>query len=194
MKHIVRSFSVGLIAAGLVTLLVFYTFGDSTSDEVTYSTEEMITLIEEDGYRVVTADEYISYTVTNAQKDKDAANTEEESGEETEAKNENQDEETSNEEADAKEETEEVVEEEEVEEVEEETVEEETVTTVSINIPSGMASLDVSRLLENENVVDDAEEFNEYLLQNGYSQRVQLGSHELTTDMSFFEVAEALSN
>lgn len=189
MKHIVRSFSVGLIAAGLVTLLVFYTFGESNSDEMTYSTEELITLIEEDGYRVVTADEYISYTVTNAQKDKDAANAEEESEEEAKVENENQDEESTNEEADAEEETEE-----EVEEIEEETVKEETVTTVSINIPSGMASLDVSRLLENENVVDDAEEFNEYLLQNGYSQRVQLGSHELTTDMSFFEVAEALSN
>lgn len=189
MKHIVRSFSVGLIAAGLVTLLVFYTFGESNSDEMTYSTEELITLIEEDGYRVVTADEYISYTVTSAQKDTDTANAEDESEKEseTDAEKENQEDNASSEETDVEEETEEIVEEEEV-------VEEETVTTVSINIPSGMASLDVSRLLENENVVNDAEEFNEYLLQNGYSQRVQLGSHELTTDMSFFEVAEALSN
>ncbi|MHA6250968.1 hypothetical protein [Oceanobacillus sp. CAU 1775] len=182
MKHFVRSFAVGLIAAGLIMLLVFYIFEDTNSDELAYSTDEMISLIEDEGFRVITDKEYISYTVTSAQQS---------NGESSEQADENDsEEENSNDSSEeAADETEETVEEEETEvEVEENT------SSVVINIPSGMPSLDISRLLESENLISDAEEFNDYLQQNDYALRIQLGEHELSTDMSFYQIAEALTN
>ncbi len=69
MKHTMRAFSVGLVTAGLILLGVFYFTGGDNSGQADLNTEEMITKIEEDGYRVITEEEYISYSVASTQQD-----------------------------------------------------------------------------------------------------------------------------
>lgn len=193
MKYTVRSFSVGLLAAGLIMLIVYYFFEDSSNEQISISTDEMISQLEEEGYRVLTETEYISYSVANTQQNEDEESDEDASVEEEEDTEENANETTEEDEevADTEEENTEDQNEEEVVEEEEE---DNTPSSVTINIPSGMASLDLSYLLEEENLIDDAEEFNIYLQQNGYALRLQLGEHELTSDMSEQEIAETIAN
>lgn len=179
MKHTIRSFSVGLLTAGLIMLAVFYFLEEGNNDQVTMPTEEMISHIEQDGFRVLTEKEYIAFSVTNAQEDDDTE-TKETSSEEEENATE------VNEESEAKE-TEE-------ENNSNEAEEESTPVTKTINIENGMASSHISSMLEDENLVDDAEAFNSYLQDNDYSLKVQLGQHELTEGMTYYEIAKVLTN
>lgn len=176
MKHTVRSFSIGLLTAGLIMLAVFYFLEEGNNDQVTMPTEEMISHIEQDGFRVLTEKEYIAFSVTNAQEKDDTETKETPSEEEENATEENEANET------------------EEDNNSNEAEEKSTPVTKTINIENGMASSHISSMLEDENLVDDGEAFNSYLQDNDYSLRVQLGQHELTEGMTYFEIAEELTN
>lgn len=189
MKHTVRAFALGLIVAGVILLGAFYFVDDSDENIENITTEELIARVEEEGLRVISEEEYISYSVERAEdNDSDEKNEEEnpddedsddETDEEPEEENEdNNDEEDENEDED--------------QEVEEQ--EEESPSTITITIEPGMASSHISNLLEDEGLIEDAGEFNDYLLENDYSLYVRMGEHELETGMSHYEIAEALTN
>ena len=174
MKHTVRSFSVGLLAAGLIMLVVYLFLDESTKAEHDYNTDEVIAHMEQEGYRIITEEEYISMSVAKTQQDKQEENKEEPSEEEESSIIEEED--TSN-------------------EVEEETVEEENTPAIkTITIESGMATSQISSMLADQNLIDDAGAFNSYLQEHEYSLRVQMGDHELREGMSFYEIAEAMTN
>ena len=185
MKHTVRSFSVGLLAAGLIMLVVYLFLDESMKAEQDYNKDEVIAHVEQEGYRVITEEEYISMSVAKTQQDNLEKNKVEP----------NKEEESSIEEED----TSNVVEEENSsEEQQEETVEEKeednTPALKTITIEPGMATSQISSMLANQNLIDDAQEFNSYLQEHEYSLRVQMGDHELKEGMSFYEIAEALTN
>lgn len=110
-------------------------------------------------------------------------------------------EETSKEEVVAAEETskeEEVVAEEipKEEEMEEELPEEESnvVESVVISISSGMWSDDVSKLLENNGIIESAGSFNTYLIENGYQHKIRTGEYTLLKGTSFEEIAKKITS
>lgn len=192
MKYTIRSFSVGLLTTGLIMLAVYYFFGNETNNQANMETDEMISHIEQEGYRVLTEKEYIAYSVANTNQDEneeELAN-EEAPEEETASAKEKDEEAEEQKKADEKEKAEK----EEKEKAEDEKEEESAPKTVTINIPSGMASSQISALLQEEKIIDNAEDFNAYLQDNDYSLRVQIGTHKLTQGMSFYEIAEALTN
>lgn len=188
MKHTVRAFSVGLITSGIILLAVYLIFGQADEKKAELSTEELISQIEEDGYRVVTEEEYIMLSVANSKKDK----------------NENTD-------KDEKEKEDDAVEDEEIEEAEDKDEvkenegkddnkkekkkekKEKKPKTFTITIEPGMASSQISNLLEELGIIDDAREFSNYLIDNDYHKLIQMGEHKLESGMSYFEIAEALS-
>jgi PleD family two-component response regulator len=197
MKHTVRAFSVGLITAGLVLFGVFYFNEDTREQAEDMPTEELINQIEEDGFRVITEEEYISFSLANdaSEVEVEEETTEDEDQVEDSDENENDNEEKTENADDEVEEEEEEAEENESEENEsEEDEEEESPSTVLLTIEAGMASSHISNILEEEGLVDDAESFNSYLLEHDYSLYIQLGEHELETGMSYYEIAEALTN
>lgn len=183
MKHTVRSFSVGLLAAGLIMLVVYLFLDQSTKAEQDYNKDEVIAHMEQEGYRIITEEEYISMSVTKAHQDKLEAS-KEDSSEEEESSIEEED--TSNE----------VEEDDSSEEQQEETdeVEENTPTIKTITIEPGMATSQISSMLADQNLIDDAQEFNSYLQEHEYSLHVRMGDHELREGMSFYEIAEAMTN
>lgn len=65
--------------------------------------------------------------------------------------------------------------------------------TYTINIKSGMLPSEISEILAKNNVIKDADEFDQYLEKNEYSKYIQLGKHKLTHDMSNEEAAKALT-
>ncbi|MBR7797020.1 hypothetical protein GT022_13315 [Agaribacter marinus] len=56
-----------------------------------------------------------------------------------------------------------------------------------------MASSEISSLLEENKLIKDASEFSDYLEENDYSQRVQIGKYKLNTDMGPYQIAEAIT-
>jgi outer membrane biosynthesis protein TonB len=197
MKHTVRAFSIGLITAGLLLLGIYYFMDLPENNQAEISPEEMIARIEAEGYHVLTEEEYISYSVsgTVSEEEEDtSAETDEDEEEVEEEKEDQTDEEDEVEDSDEREESADEEEANEPEQEQEEEQEEDTPQTVTIQIESGMASSQISRMLENEGLIEDAEAFNQYLQEHDYSLRVQLGEHELVTGMSHYEIAEELTN
>lgn len=205
MKHTVRAFSVGLLTAGLILLGVFFFTDGANNAQADISTEEMIGKIQEDGYRVITEEEYISFSVSSANSKDQEESEEAEETEETEETEENAEKEPAEDETEPEaeaddeevnDEAEEDAEEEESTETEaeEEEEEEQTPSTVTITIEPGMVSSQISQMLEEHGIIEDAGAFTDYILEHDYSLRIQMGEHELETGMSHYEIAESLSN
>jgi len=64
--------------------------------------------------------------------------------------------------------------------------------TATITVTSGMYSEAVSQKLEEAGIVKNWREFNEYLTSNGYSERLQTGTHSFNSEMGYNEIAEIL--
>lgn len=61
-------------------------------------------------------------------------------------------------------------------------------TKIVIEINSGMTSEDVAKRLAEVGVVEDYNELNQYLLQEGVAKLIQIGAYEFTKGMSFEEI------
>ncbi|WP_241558791.1 endolytic transglycosylase MltG [Oceanobacillus halophilus] len=183
MKQLVRYFSLGLITAGIVMLVGVYFTEKNNAEEL--SVDQMIPRLEDEGYHVLDNKEYISMTI-NTGEDKEL---EKETQEEEDKKEDSEAPELDKGDQDEKEDSKEESKEEDKKEEQEESAK-----TVVINVESGMHTSSISDLLEENKIIKESSEFNEYLIDNDYHLKVQLGEVEVSSDMSFYELAEALTN
>lgn len=191
MKHTVRSFSIGLLTAGVIMLIGFYFFNTESAQTKELTVDEMVPLVEEEGYRIISEEDYIALSLRS---DSSTSNEEEEEAEEAEAVEEDDESPEEAEEPDENQEAEENTNDDGNDDSDEETAEEEEeITTYTLNIEEGMTSSEFSSLLEENNIVEDASEFNQYIEDEGYSLRVQIGEFELTSDMTVNEIAEEIT-
>ncbi|MUK87118.1 hypothetical protein GMD78_01730 [Ornithinibacillus sp. L9] len=187
MKHTIRAFAIGLFSAGLSMLIVHY-FDEGTKQDLSeIPVEDIIDQLKEDGYRVLTESEFITLTVGNNDSDEEVSEQNDEENNETEVAKADDD----NNEEEAKEDTEDSAENE--EKNDESREEQESVKSYTLTIESGMPSSVIGTELEKNGIVDDGRELNQYLDDEGYSLRVQLGEFTFTSDMSFYEIAEKLT-
>ncbi|RDW19340.1 hypothetical protein CWR48_09135 [Oceanobacillus arenosus] len=63
-----------------------------------------------------------------------------------------------------------------------------------MNIEPGMPSSMITSVLQEQGIIDDASEFNSYLEEHDYSLKVRMGTHQVTSAMSFYELAETITN
>lgn len=66
--------------------------------------------------------------------------------------------------------------------------------TVTITIKGGSTSYPVCQKLQELGVIQDATDFDNYLIKNGYANRIRVGTHTLTIGMSYEEIAIAISD
>lgn len=166
MKQPIRLFSIGLFSASLIALIVLLFIDDAKSNVENVSTDDMITALKDDGYRVLTEPEYISLSV-NDNNDKKA---EDETDQASEEKQEDADKKATEDKKKDKEEK-----------------------TYTIKIKSGMASSEISDQLAENDIINDADEFSQYLKEEGYETKVQLGKFKVSSDMNKKEIAEELT-
>lgn len=87
---------------------------------------------------------------------------------------------------------------------EEETTKEETteenmtesknpVDTYILTVTASDVAMDVATKLEDAGIVEDAVEFDEYLIEYGYESNIQNGEFTITKDMSYKEIAEIIT-
>ncbi len=75
------------------------------------------------------------------------------------------------------------------------TTEEASITdaeVATIQVVSGMNSYKVSMLLQEAGIVEDGQDFDNYLNRNGYSSKIQVNTFTFTSDMTYEEIAEKL--
>lgn len=167
MKQPVRSFSIGLFAAAIILLAIVLFFDEQGTKTNSQSQQEMIQSLKKDGLRVLSEEEYISLSVQNEPENKEKDETEKNTNKEQSGEDKDKDKNKPDKE----------------------------VKTYKLKIEPGLASSSsISSLLEENGIIDKASKFNKYLEKNDYSQYVQIGTFELTSDMTFNEVAETITN
>lgn len=66
-------------------------------------------------------------------------------------------------------------------------------TTFKLEIITGTIPRDIALKLEKETIIDDANQFELYLEDNGLSKKIQLGTYELKAGMSYEEIAKIIT-
>ncbi|MET3684272.1 hypothetical protein ABID56_002398 [Alkalibacillus flavidus] len=68
------------------------------------------------------------------------------------------------------------------------------VEAFELTIESGMGLESVASQLASENIIDNDTRFREYLIENGYSRSIQIGSYVLTSNMSLQQIADTITD
>ncbi|PIC78558.1 MULTISPECIES: endolytic transglycosylase MltG [Sporosarcina] len=63
------------------------------------------------------------------------------------------------------------------------------IVTKSFTVKAGITPAELSRELENEKLIQDAEAFELYIMENEYTRKIKTGTYELRSDMRFPEIA-----
>ncbi len=66
--------------------------------------------------------------------------------------------------------------------------------TVEITIDRGSSSYPVCQKLQELGVIDNASEFDDYLIENGYASRISVGTHKINKGMDYKTIAELISD
>ncbi|GIP61634.1 hypothetical protein J32TS6_01890 [Virgibacillus pantothenticus] len=194
MKQPIRLFGIGLLTAGIIMLGVyFFTNGNiQTADNL--SDEELVTLVEDKGYHVLTNSEYIAVSVdedeATAAKNEQQPDTKAKFAED---KSDNNEDKQENQNADKEDKNKAKQNNDKKQAADKEKNKEDEKKTFTVNIKEGMPSSEISDQLEANDIIDDAAKFNAYLEDNDYSQKVQLGKFKVSSDMSLKEIAEAIT-
>ncbi|MED3737975.1 endolytic transglycosylase MltG [Virgibacillus pantothenticus] len=200
MKQPIRLFGIGLLTAGIIMLGVyFFTNGNiQTADNL--SDEELVTLVEDKGYHVLTNSEYIAVSVDEVEDEVEdeatAAKNEQQpdtKAKSAEDKSDNNEDKQENQNADKEDKNKAKQNDDKKQAADKEKNKEDEKKTFTVNIKEGMPSSEISDQLEANDIIDDAAKFNAYLEDNDYSQKVQLGKFKVSSDMSLKEIAEAIT-
>ncbi|MEQ6387902.1 hypothetical protein RZN22_01045 [Bacillaceae bacterium S4-13-58] len=62
-----------------------------------------------------------------------------------------------------------------------------------LQIENGMNSEFISKLLEEEDIIQNSKELDKYLQKTGLSTKIQIGSYELSSKMTFEEIARTIT-
>ena len=74
------------------------------------------------------------------------------------------------------------------------TTEEVKQESVELVITSGMSSYPVCQKLQELGLIDNAEEFDDFLIEKGYASKISVGTHTLRKGMTKEEIAYAISD
>lgn len=187
MRIPIRYFSIGLLTASIVLLIMFLITDDSGQNIDELSVEELAGALEDKGYRTISQDDFISYSVYLDEQQ--AANEEEKKDDKQDQKKDEEEKEASD--KAEKKDKDKDKESEEKEKDEEEKEEERTSATITVK--QGFVSQDIGEALKDAKIIDDVDEFVKYMEDNGYSSYIQIGKFKVNSDMSLKKLAETLT-
>lgn len=177
MKQFFRFFSLGLFVASL-TIFIFYNYFDEPEiNPSDFSTDELIDLVEEDGYRVITEEDYITYTVNEDEENSDDDKKEDKQDKDTKKDVKDEDEEKNDD-----------------KNKEEDKKENDDIVKYTLKIKSDTKPHEFILLLEDEKIIKDADKFEKFMKEEDYRPYIQQGKFKLTSDMSKEEIAKNITN
>lgn len=167
-KRNIRSFSFGILFSVIIVAIYTFMF-DEESEAPAYTEDGAKTYLKEAGYTVMTDEEYNSQLDAALTEDKNQQNAPD-SIEETEN------------EPDATEDGQDA-----------QDAPEAPSVPFELEINNGMTPSQISSLLQQAGLIENADEFTQYVEENGYSTKIQLGTFEVTKGMSFEEIAKIIT-
>lgn len=170
MKQSLRFFSLGILVSAIL-LLGYTLFFSGDLKQADPSVEEMSDSLSDQGYRVVSEDEYVKYTL-----DKDKPSNSEEN-DETDKEDEDEKEKDESDNNDDKKDKDKKKE------------------KATIKTESGVVAPDIAEDLVEEKIIkkDEKDDFAAYMDDEGYSEKVQLGKFKVDSDMDFKELAKTFT-
>lgn len=172
-KYFLRGLGTGIIFGALIMLVSYMTSGSyKITDEEIIRRAEKLGMVKEDNYIPLATDSDVDSDMENTADAADnttdniAAPTDEASTEDGSVyENDNKD-----------------------------NISDNDYVTAKITITGGMSSTDVAKLLEDAGIISDHLDFDSYLNTNGYSTQIRIKTVELNSNMSYEEIAEALTS
>ncbi|MGE7601220.1 hypothetical protein ACQKL5_01830 [Peribacillus sp. NPDC097675] len=70
---------------------------------------------------------------------------------------------------------------------------ENSVVSYTIEVKANMTTLEISKKLEKEKIIDDATGFEAYVNEQGFSKNIQIGKFVVTDNMSYRQLAKTLT-
>ena len=200
-KYLLRGIGIGIIIGALIMYAAVATMGgskaDSSTDKAVVATEEKTTeavtteekTTEEKTTEAVTTEEKTTEEKTTEEKTTEEVTTEEKTTEEKTTEEKTTEEKTTEEKTTEEKTTEEKT----TEAATEKASDEKSGDKVSITVTSGMPSETISKLLEDNGLVDSADDFNAWLIEKGYEDDLHVGTFEIKKGSSFDEIAKLLT-
>ncbi len=68
-----------------------------------------------------------------------------------------------------------------------------TYTEATITVTRGMSSTSVAEMLEDADIIEDAEDFDNYLVKEGISNKIQVSSFKLNSNMTYEDIAKVIT-
>lgn len=180
MKQSIRFFSIGLLTASIVLFGFYYLLKDSNVSTKDVPLEDMVSEIESHGYRVITENEFISFTLN---KENDSAKEEKDNKEDKQKK------ETTKKKSDNKKETTTTKKKKKKETKDKK----DKVVKTKFTTKDGVVTQDIADILYEKKIIKNKKKFLDYLDDNDYSPYVQIGTFEVSSDMSMKELAEIIT-
>ncbi|MBO5089219.1 MAG: hypothetical protein J6C01_11125 [Lachnospiraceae bacterium] len=197
-KYFLRGLGTGIIFTSIICLMAFQN-GDSrniSDKEIIERAKELGLVEKKETVKDVFASEKSSEEMTEKKMTEEQKESEENTTKEKMSKEKTTEEKTTEEKSTEKKTTEKKTTEEKT--TEKNTTEQSTTEakdkTVTITIKGGSTSFPVCQKLQELGVIKDATDFDNYLIKNGYANRIRVGTHTLTIGMSYEEIAIAISD
>ncbi|MFD2679987.1 hypothetical protein [Bacillus seohaeanensis] len=64
---------------------------------------------------------------------------------------------------------------------------------ITLEVEPGMKSQDISEKLTNTNIIKNKNEFENFLMQEGYADKIQVGQYVINSTMNFKEIADIIT-
>ncbi|HLS23838.1 MAG TPA: hypothetical protein VK037_08000 [Pseudogracilibacillus sp.] len=183
MRIPIRYFSIGLLTASIVLLIMFLITDDGGQAIEEYSVEELSEAIEDKGYRVITQDDFISFSMY-LDEQKNVENNDEEKEKKDKEKEQKDKKDTKSDKEKKKDKD---------EKDKKKDKEKDKRKKATVRVKQGDVIKDIGDRLKDEGIIKDVNEFVAYMEDNDYSPYLQIGSFKVHSDMSLKEIAETLT-
>src|SRR5690625_19864 len=199
MKITIRYFSIGLLTATIILLIMYIIIDDSGPAVENLTVEELSSALEEKGFRTITQDEFISYSVyLDEMKVEEVNKTDSLQDNEKSDRNKSKTEKSNSDKATDKDKKEKDTDKqqdknENTDNNKKEKDKDKEIKTATITVEQGNVSQHIGEKLEQEGIIKDAAEFTKYMEDNNYSSRIQIGSFKVKSDMSLKDLAETFT-
>lgn len=174
-------------------MLIMYTITDDSSQAVDQlSVEELSDALEEKGYRTISQDDFISYSVYLDEQKKAAQEEGNESKEVKDSKKKKKEKSDDDDKSQSKSKDKKDKDDQKKKKKDKKDKKDKK-KSATIKVEQGYVSQDIGEALKNENIIDDVDKFVKYMEDNGYSENIQIGSFKVNSDMSLKKLAETLT-
>lgn len=191
MKQSVRFFAIGLMTSAILMFGYFAIFDKSAAVD-NIPVEELIAQIEEDDYRVISEEEFISFSLID--KDEVEANAKEKANEKKNSdKKDDSSKSTDDKSSKERDKKEQDKKSDKDKDKKKDKEDNDKPKKVTFTTEPGVVTEDIAEILYDKEVIDDKRKFQDYLEDNDHSAYIQIGKFEVTTDMNFKEIAEVIT-